>query len=176
MARLSAGVAVALLVASSARAADAPDVSAADLHYIGGRYAVHGTITVKGSGERRAIGGTVIFDQRGADFSATYHLQTRVRTEEGLVKADVVGRGSGVVSPQGIQGDVESQLITAAITGAYGTAPYMPRRIGPVLKQKARGSVDEHGVLKFELDYTPVPGGPLDASHVVLYGERVDVE
>jgi hypothetical protein len=162
--------------ASTAAAADAPDVAAIEPHYIGGRYAVHGTITVTESGERRAIAGTVIFDQRGSEVRATYHLQTRVRTDEGLVKADVIGRGEGNVAADQIEGDVESQLITAAITGAYGTAPYMPRRIGPVLKQKARGKVDEHGTLKFELDYTPVEGGPKEASHIVLYGERVDVE
>ncbi len=176
MAVLHVGVLVGLLVASAAHGADAPDVSAAEPRYIGGRYSVHGTITVKDTGEKRAIAGTVIFDQRGSEFTATYSLRTRVRTDEGLVRADVLGRGDGSVSADRIEGNVESQLITAATTGAHGAAPYMPRRIGPVLKQTARGTVDEHGVLKFELEYTPVEGGPTEASSVVLYGERVDVE
>jgi len=176
MAVLHVGVLVGVLIAAAARAADAPDVSAAEPRYIGGRYAVTGTITVKDTGEKRAIAGTVIFDQRGSDFTATYSLRTRVRTDEGLVRADVLGRGDGNVAADRIEGNVESQLIHAAVTGAHGAAPYMPRRIGPVLKQKARGSVDEHGALKLELDYTPVEGGPTEASQVVLYGERVDVE
>jgi hypothetical protein len=176
MAGLFAGVVAVLLLASAVRAADAPDVSAAEPRFIGGRYAVQGTITVKDTGEKRAIGGTLILDQRGPEFRTTYQLRTRVRTEEGVVRADVIGRGDGRVDGDRIEGIAESQLITASIGGAHGATPYLPRRIGPILRQHARGSIDEHGVIKLELDYTPVEGGPTETSHVVLYGERVDVE
>jgi hypothetical protein len=176
MAILCAGVAVVLLFASAARAADPPDVAAPEERYIGGRYSVQGSITVKDTGEKRAIGGTLILDQRGPEFRTTYQLRTRVRTENGLVRADVIGRGDGRIDGNRIEGTAESQLITATIGGAHGATPYLPRRIGPILKQQANGSVDEHGVIKLELEYTPVPGGPVETSHVILYGERVDVE
>lgn len=176
MAAAIVGFAFALLVASSAQAADAPDVAAKEPRYIGGRYQVHGTISVKDTGENRAIGGTLILDQRGPEFRTTYQLRTRVRTKDGLVRADVIGRGDGKVEGDKISGTAESQLITATVSGAHGATPYLPRLIGPILRQDASGSVDEHGVIRFELDYTPVEGGPTETSHIVLYGERVDVE
>ena len=140
--------------------------------YIGGEYDMHGTITLKESGERRPIAGTLIVDQRGSEYRATYHLRTRVQTEDGLRHADVIGRGEGSVAGAGFQGTSETQLILARAPGAYGAVPYMPRRFGPVLHNETAGSVDEHGVLTIELDYQPGEGGPQNATHTVLRGER----
>ena len=41
-----------------------------------------------------------------------------------------------------------------------------------MLHNETAGSVDEHGVLTIELDYQPVEGGPQNATHTVLRGER----
>jgi hypothetical protein len=140
--------------------------------YIGGEYEMHGTITVTATGETRAIAGRVIVDQRENEYRTTYRLRTRVQTEEGLRGADVIGRGEGRIEGSKIEGEVETQLILATVPGAYGGVPYIPRRYGPVLKSRTAGTVDEHGVLSVELDYTPVEGGPPNATHIRLRGER----
>ncbi len=167
----------AALLASPAFAEETsnPPVGAAESPYIGGRYQVHGSITIKGTGERRAIGGTWIIDQQADSYRSTYSLVTRIKNADGkLVRADVIGRGEGRVQGNRIEGTAESQLILASIGGAYGATPYLPRRLGPVLRQATRGTIDEEGYLRIELDYEPVEGGPQEASHVVLRGQLVE--
>lgn len=146
--------------------------SAEEPRYVGGEYRMTGTITIKDSGERRAISGDVIIDQRGTEYRSTYHLRTRVRGENGLVHADVIGRGEGKIAGDELVGTVETQLIVATVPGAYGTAAYVPRRFGPVITQETRGKIDPHGVLTIEAEYTPVEGGPDQASKLWIQGER----
>ena len=89
------------------------------------------------------------------------------------MRADVVGRGEGRVAGGTLEGTAESQLFLASVGGAHGATPYMPRLMGPILRQATRGSVGEEGELRIELDYTPVEGGPREASHVLLRGQLV---
>ncbi len=167
---------VAALLATPALAEDSARSPAAEAEapYVGGRYQVHGTIAIEGTGERRAIGGMWIIDQQGDAYRSTYSLVTRVRNEEGaLVRADVIGRGEGRVQPGRFDGTAESQLILATVGGAYGATPYVPRRYGPILRQATRGTIDAEGDLRVELEYEPVPGGPKERSRVVLRGQLV---
>jgi hypothetical protein len=167
---------VAALLASPVLAEETsnPPVEAAATPYVGGRYQVHGTITIQDTGERRAIGGMWIIDQQGDEYRSTYSLVTRIRNVDGdLVRADVIGRGEGRVQAGRFDGTAESQLILASVGGAYGATPYLPRRYGPILRQATRGTIGEEGELRVELDYEPVEGGPRERSHVVLRGQLV---
>ncbi len=166
-----AAIALVLVLGSAAHAEGVGEPA-----YIGGRFDLRGWTTLSQSGERRAIAGNVIFDQRGADYTATYQLGTRITTDDGPRRASVVGRGSGHITGNVIEGSAETQLIFSSAPGIDVTVPYVPKRFGPIITQLVQGTVDESGELELRIEYRPVEGGPPEASSTVLRGRRVAPE
>jgi hypothetical protein len=139
---------------------------------IAGTYDMTGHIKERSSGKRRPIAGRVIFDQVGSDYTATYHLRTKIRTQEGLRDAQVVGHGSGQLTGSKLEGKIETQLLLATVAGAPVGMPWAPRRYGPVIEQNTHAILNPDGSLTVEIDYEPVEGGPPEATRTTLHGIR----
>jgi hypothetical protein len=174
-ARLALAVALGLACGAEQRPAAAPAADAGPDY--AGLYEVSGYTTVRRSGHRRRIAGTVIVAHAApgtaAPYTATFDLETEFATPEGPIQADVIGSASASADSTELAGTAETRILMASIPGLDPTFPWIPGRLGPRVLSKFRMTPSEtKGAFEIEIESEAAPGESYEATRTALRAAR----
>jgi hypothetical protein len=167
---------VALLVAMACERApeSVGEVSAtAEVAPIAGMYEVTGTTVDTDSQNEREISGTVILAEEDGSYNATFHLTTVFESEEGVLPAEVIGKGSGMIDGRTLRGDAETQLVITTIPGIDPAFAYIPRTTTTRLVSNSVTTLAPDGSVVIEIANTAAAGEIYTPSRTTLRGSRI---
>lgn len=142
-----------------------------------GLYEVSGYTTVRRSGQRRRIVGTVIVTRAAADaaapYTATFDLETEFATPEGPIQADVIGSARAEEQAAALAGTAETRILMASIPGLDPTFPWIPGRLGPrVLSKFKMAPAEVQGTFHVEIESEAAPGESYEPTRTALRATR----
>jgi hypothetical protein len=139
-----------------------------------GAYRVSGKTIEKGTTNSRPLDGTIILVQEGDSYAATFDLQTELATPEGpSARAQVVGKGEGLVKGQGLEGTATTQIVWAAVPGVDSQFAFLPKRFGPRLASESKARLQPDGSILIEIDSKGIGGSRYTPTHTTLRGVRI---
>jgi len=139
-----------------------------------GSYRVSGTTIEKGTTNTRPLDGMIILVQDGDTYTATFDLQTQLPTPEGpSARAQVVGKGDGVVKGDGLEGTATTQIVWAAVPGVDSHFAFVPKRFGPRLASDSKARLQPDGSIRIEIDSKGVGDAQYTPTHTTLRGVRM---
>ncbi|HSD30081.1 MAG TPA: hypothetical protein VLL75_22465 [Vicinamibacteria bacterium] len=142
-----------------------------------GRYQVSGYTTVRRSGHKRRIQGTVIIARSAAEaeapYTATFDLETEFETPDGPIQADVIGSARAAYEEDGLAGTAETRILMASIPGLDPSFPWIPGRLGPrvVSKFRMEPAPEEDG-FRIEIETEAAPGESYEPTRTTLRARR----
>jgi hypothetical protein len=140
-----------------------------------GAYRVNGKTIEKGTMNSRPLQGTIILVQEGNSYTATYDLQTELPTPEGpSARAQVVGKGDGMVKAAGLEGSATTQIVWATVPGVDSQFAFVPKRFGPRLTSRSKARLQPDGSILIEIDSEGVGGTRYTPTHTTLRGVRIN--
>ena len=164
-----------LLIAACERSPESggtPDV-AAEATPIAGMYEVKGATVDSASGSKREISGTVILAEEGENYTATFHLATVFEGTEGVLPAEVIGKGAGIIEGRELTGEAETQLVISSIPGIDPAFAFIPRTTTTRLLSKSLTTIAADGSVAIEISNTPAKGESYSPTRTTLRGRRV---
>lgn len=163
-----------LVLAACERGPQPPteESAAAEATPIAGMYEVAGTTADTTTGREREISGTVIIVDAGDTYSATFHLTTVVEGRDGVLPADVIGKGSGAVEGRTLLGSAETQLVISTIPGIDPAFAYIPRTTTTRLVSKSEATIAGDGSLLISIENTGAVGEIYAPTRTTLRGTR----
>ena len=170
-----AGLLTACLLACGGEAPQSADSAAtAPAVPISGVYEVKGvTRPLDGAGEKRKIAGTVILEQAGDRYSATFKLDTTFPGASEPVQADVIGRGEGAIDGRTLTGTARTQLVVSTVPGVDTDFAFVPRMVGARIVSSSVTEIRPDGSVEIELENQPAEGEDYRPTHTRLTGRRV---
>ena len=156
---------------SSAPAAVQPGNAKSDFS---GAYRVSGKTIEKGTTNSRPLDGTIILVQEGDAYTATFDLQTELPTPEGpSARAQVIGKGDGMVKGAGLEGRATTQIVWATVPGVDSQFAFVPKRFGPHLASESKARLQPDGSILIEIDSKGVGDSRYTPTHTTLRGVRI---
>jgi hypothetical protein len=140
---------------------------------ISGMYRVNGETTPLDGSRARHIEGSVILAVEGDAYTSSFHLLTNFPGPEGLVKAEVVGKGEGRVDGRRLEGTAETQILTAMFQGVDPKFPFLPQVFGPRIESTSVATIHEGGTITLEIENRAAPGQEYVPTRTTMTGERV---
>jgi hypothetical protein len=163
-----------LLSAACDRAPGAGDESAAaEVAPIAGMYEVTGSTVDTKTGAEREISGSVILAEEGSSYTATFHLTTIFEGEEGVLPADVIGKGSGRIEDRTLRGTAETQLVISSVPGIDPGFAFIPRTTTTRLESKSLTTIAADGSVVIEIENQGATGEVYTPSRTTLRGIRI---
>ena len=144
---------IALLVAGACDPGGEPAVESAEstkMSPIAGRYEVSGTTIEAATGNRREISGTVIIAENGTNYTATFHLDTEYPAGDGVLPAEVIGKGSGSIEGRTLRGIAETQLVISTVPGIDPAFAFIPRQTSTRITSNSVASITADGSLTID--------------------------
>lgn len=167
--------ATALLVACSGEdAADEdPSVAAAPLE-ITGRYEMSGVTVTPGSDQKRKINGSIILEQKGEEYVASFEFKTNFPGEGPPVDADVIGVGEGRIAGRQLKGTAHTQIVVSSVPGVDTGFAFIPRLVSARIVSDSVGEFQPDGTLHIEIE-SRADEGEIDyqATRTRMRGKRV---
>jgi hypothetical protein len=147
---------------------------------LSGLFEVSGYTTVRQSGDRRRITGTVIIARspEGASdpWTATFDLDTEFPTPGGPVHADVIGAASARTAGRGLAGKAETRILMASVPGLDPAFPWIPGRLGPRIVSSFEMEPEPSGTrYRIEIESQAAPGERYEATRTSLRAQRAAV-
>jgi hypothetical protein len=176
--RLHLALALSLAVACGApEERKAPPPTAPSEPDLSGLFEVSGYTTVRRSGDRRRIAGTVIIAraEEGASdpWTATFDLDTEFSTPGGPVHADVIGSASARRAGRGLAGRAETRILMASVPGLDPAFPWIPGRLGPRIVSSFEMEPEASGAhYRIEIESEAAPGERYEATRTTLRAQR----
>ncbi len=149
-----------------------PDVSAAALP-ISGRYDVDGVTIEVDSGAQREISGTIILSQQGDRYTASFDLDTMFPTQEGVLQAEVIGRGSGSVEGRTLTGEAQTQVVISSVPGVDPGFAFVPRTTTTRIVSRSVATISDDGSVEMLIENDPAPGETYAKTRTTLKGSKV---
>ena len=143
---------------------------------IAGMYEVKGATIESSTGKQREISGSVILAEEGGNYTATYHLTTVFEGEEGVLAAEVIGKGAGVIEGRTLRGDAQTQLVIASVPGIDPGFAFTPRTATACLVSKSVTSIAADGTVAITILNSPAAGEAYSPTRTTLHGIRVAAE
>lgn len=139
---------------------------------IAGMYEVTGTTIEIATGKTRDISGTVILKEDGANYTATFNLNTVFDSEEGVLPAEVIGKGSGTIEGRTLRGTAETQLVISSVPGIDPAFAFIPRTTTTRLVSSSLTSIAADGTLEITIENTRAAGEAYRSTRTTLRGAR----
>jgi hypothetical protein len=164
-----------LMIVACERTPESADTSdaAAEAAPIAGMYEVKGATVDSASGSKREISGTVILAEEGENYTATFHLATVVEGAEGVLPAEVIGKGEGIIEGRKLTGEAATQLVISSIPGIDPAFAFIPRSTTTRLVSKSVTTISADGKVEIEISNSPAPGEAYSPTRTTLRGRRV---
>jgi len=150
--------------------------AAAEAVPIAGMYEVSGSTIGPAPGGEREISGTVVLAEDGETYSASFHLDTVWEGEDGVLPAEVIGKGSGTIDGLMLRGSAETQLVISTIPGIDPGFAYIPRNTTTRLVSKSVTTLAADGSILILIENTPAPGEDYTPTRTTLRGIRTGAE
>jgi hypothetical protein len=140
---------------------------------ISGLYRVSGETTPLDGSRARPIEGSVILAVEGDGYTSTFHLLTDFPVADGMVKAEVVGKGEGRVDGRRLEGTAEIQILTAMFKAVDPKFPFLPQVFGPRIESTSVATIHEDGRINLEIENRAAPRQQYAPTRTTMTGERV---
>jgi len=140
---------------------------------IGGLYEVAGTTVDTTTGRKRDISGTVVLADRGDSYAASFHLETIWEGMDGILPADVIGKGSGTIEGRMLRGSAETQLVISTVPGIDPGFAYIPRTTTTRLVSKSVTTIADDGTILILIENAPAAGEIYAPTRTTLHGTRI---
>jgi hypothetical protein len=115
---------------------------------LSGVYEAYGTTVDRENGDTRQLFGTLVLQQDGASYTASFELKTEYPVEGGAIAADVIGDGAGTIAGARLEGRSHTQLVLATVPGVDTGFAFLPRRVGPRIESRTVGTLLGDGTLE----------------------------
>jgi len=148
------------------------DSAAAEVAPIAGMYEVAGNTIDIESGAKREISGSVILAEEGSSYTATFHLTTVFEGAEGVLPAEVIGKGSGTIEDRTLRGTAETQLVISSVPGIDPGFAFIPRTTTTRLESKSLTTIAADGTVVIEIGNKGAAGEAYNPSRTTLRGIR----
>ena len=160
------------------KAAPGPVASAPAPREFSGTYRVKGkTVEKGGTRGARPLAGTIILVQQGDAYTSTFELETELPTPEGApAHAQVIGKGDGVVTNDGLKGTAQTQIVWSDVPGVNSQFAFIPKRYGPRIASLSTARLQPDGTIVIEIDSEPIAGSAYIPTHTTLRGARVPAD
>lgn len=139
---------------------------------IAGIYDVTGTTIETGTGQKREISGSVVLAEDGANYTATYHLNTVFEGEEGVLPAEVIGQGAGTIEGHTLRGNAETQLVISSVPGVDPAFAFIPRTTTTRLVSTSVTSIAADGSVEITIENAGAAGEAYQPTRTTLRGAR----
>jgi hypothetical protein len=146
--------------------------AAAEAAPIAGMYEVAGITIDTNTGRKREISGTVILADSGDSYTATFHLDTVWEGRDGILPAEVIGKGSGTIEGRILRGSAETQLVISTIPGIDPAFAYIPRTTTTRLVSNSLTTLAADGSVFIEIENSPAIGEIYAPTRTTLRGSR----
>lgn len=162
-----------LLASACGRGEEVATTDGPEVTPIAGMYEVKGATIESSTGEKREISGSVILAEDGDNYTATYHLTTVFEGEEGVLPAEVIGKGSGIIEGRTLRGDAQTQLVISSVPGIDPGFAFIPRTTTTRLVSKSVTSIAADGTATITIMNSPAAGEVYAPTRTTLHGSRV---
>ena len=125
---------------------------------LAGMYEVAGTTVDTDTGRKREISGTVILVDNGDRYTATFHLNTVWEGRDGMLPAEVIGKGSGTIEGRTLRGSAETQLVISTIPGIDPAFAYIPRTTTTRLVSDSLTTIETDGSILIKIENAAAAG------------------
>jgi hypothetical protein len=139
---------------------------------IAGMYEVTGTTVETVTGQKRAISGLVILAEDGSNYTATFDLNTVFEGEDGVLPAEVIGKGAGVIEGRILRGTAETQLVISTVPGIDPGFAFIPRSTTTRLVSSSVSSIAADGTVEITIENSGVEGEAYRPTRTTLRGKR----
>jgi hypothetical protein len=139
---------------------------------IAGMYEVEGTTIEVTTGSKREISGTVILADNGDSYAASFHLDTIWEGRDGILPAEVIGKGSGTIEGRMLRGSAETQLVISTIPGIDPAFAYIPRTTTTRLVSKSLTTLAADGSILIMIENSAAAGEIYAPTRTTLQGAR----
>jgi hypothetical protein len=151
-------------------AAPSPEIPPAS---VAGSYRVQGTTAVIGSDVTREISGTVILDQEGSSYTATFSLETVYPSSDGPLPAEVVGKGEGAIRGDTLEGTAQTQIVASRVPGLDSRFIMVPPSFSVRIVSNSTGTVNPDGGIQLKIENRGIEGEEYLPTRTTLSGMRV---
>jgi hypothetical protein len=141
-----------------------------------GLYDVGGFTEEIGSGESRALSGTVVLRQEGDAYHATFELDTEFPFGDAKVAATVIGQGDGAVKGSLLTGETRTQVVVSTVPGVDPGFAFIPRMVTTKLVSSSKTRIEGDGSVTIELQTQAAPGETYIPTRTKLKGVRVALQ
>ena len=125
------------------------------------------------SGQQREISGTVILAEDGANYVATFQLNTTYPGAAEALPAEVIGKGEGSIDGRTLRGSATTQLVMATVPGVDPGFAYMPRQVTTRIVSTSVAEIAADGSLTIEIENSPGEDEQYSPTRTSLRGSRV---
>jgi hypothetical protein len=161
------------LLACGSDPADPAGTHSAKLQPISGIYNVKGLTKRIGGIEERRISGTVIVNQQGDRYTASFELDTTFPGATDHLQADVIGSGEGNIEGRTLTGTARTQLVVSTVPGVDPDFAFVPRVVGARLVSTSISDIAPDGTIVIELENRPAEGEDYLPTRTRLTGTRM---
>jgi len=147
--------------------------SAAPASPIAGMYEVEGTTVEEATGNRRKISGTVILAEAGENYTATFHLSTEFPAEGGVLPAEVIGKGEGIIDGRTLRGTAATQIVITTVPGIDPAFAFIPRTTTTRIQSSSIATLGTDGSVTIEIENAAAAGERYAPTRTTLRGSRV---
>jgi len=142
---------------------------------IAGMYEVEGTTVESDSGNQREISGSVILAEDGERYTATFHLNTVFEGGRGVLPAEVIGKGSGIIDGRTLSGTAETQLVISSVPGVDPGFAFIPRTTTTRLVSTSVTSIANDGTVEIIIENEGAAGESYRPTRTTLRGYRTSL-
>jgi len=139
---------------------------------IAGRYEVAGTTIETGTGRKREISGSVILSEDGSRYTASFELDTVFEGEQGVLPAEVIGNGSGIIEGRTLRGTAETQIVISSVPGVDPGFAFIPRATTTRLVSTSVTSIATDGTVEITIENAGAAGAAYQPTRTTLRGSR----
>jgi len=139
---------------------------------IAGMYEVEGTTVETETGREREISGSVILAQDGESYTATFHLNTVFEGQDGVLPAEVIGKGAGSIDGRTLRGTAETQLVISSVPGIDPAFAFIPRTTTTRLVSTSLTSIADDGTVEITIANEGAEGEAYRSTRTTLRGAR----
>ncbi len=119
---------------------------------ITGRYKMSGVTTTPGSDQKRKIRGTIVLEQKGDKYTASYEFKTNFPGEGRPVDADVIGVGEGDIQGRKLVGTAKTQIVVSSVPGVDTGFAFAPRRVSARIVSDSIAEYQDDGTFHVEIE------------------------
>ncbi|MDP6979559.1 MAG: hypothetical protein QF570_13315 [Myxococcota bacterium] len=141
---------------------------------ITGRYKMSGVTTTPGSDQKRKIRGTIILEQKGDKYTASYEFKTSFPGEGQPVDADVIGVGDGDIQGRKLIGTAKTQIVVSSVPGVDTGFAFAPRRVSARIVSNSTAEYQADGTFEVEIESRADEGETdYQATRTRMRGKRI---